>query len=1218
GTVYFLKKGLDDQWTTAGDAETAFFSGTTYEVTNEIANKYSTDKYVFKGYSTTYSNTGQYTTASAGQSISLGAGKSSLYLYYELEKYDLVLYQDIAGTKPYQTVSLPYGASLSSYASVKPAAQANDTFAGWSTEKNLSSYDAEKVVDWSNLIMTDALSIYPIWVHDKVQVTWNQGYGDSSSTNSGFVKLGETINTATQNATRDGYSLDGWYTQKGTKWDNSWDVTPEYCDKNSDGSDYIRTNSAEKYNYYTLTLTAHWNPETANVVYALGEHPASGAQPPASGSVAMGGTTILAAAPTPDNDYLFTGWKDSKGTLYSAGGSFTLSDWSLVSDKTVTLTAQYVSKPTVKVFFNTDGGIPIGPINQIEGTTIALSSYTTERTGYTFAHWSVDSTNYSADANYQVPSVGTDMVTLTANWTVNQYTLTFDSLGGSTVASITQNYSTDITAPAAPTREHYDFKGWYPALPSTMPAENLTLKAIWEPTKYTVSFKDDQTVVGTVTNIYGATVNAPADLTKSNFAFDGWRDSNSNAVTFPTYITGNLVFTAAWRPAISYDVTFKVANGQWNDGTATDKIVTLEGHEGDVLKLTDSQIPAVGNKPDSKYIVGDWAETPNKDTVVNEDTTYIYVYEAKAEASVTNAPEAFELVYSGTAQNLVTAGIASGGTMQYALGEDATTAPTNGWSTSISTAINAGTYYVWYKVIGDDNHNDATPACVTVTIAKTSSGKQPPTAKNLTYNGSAQELVTAGEADGGTMQYALGTDSTTAPTTGYSTSIPQATEVGTYYVWYKVFGDENHNDVAPACVTVTITENSSGGKTTPTVKAPTAKSLTYNGSAQELVDAGSTNGGTLQYALGTINSPTTEYSTSIPTAINAGTYYVWYRVVGNENYSDVAADYVIVTIYDDNVTTTATDLENMSPEEKQAIKTLTLTSLEDLTAIRYDYLTNLTTVKISETADVETVDLSKLPETVQTFSVSRNDYVKTLTLGGSTVKNIEAVSCDSLVSVDLAGNDYIVSLDVSGSTKLAALNASNCSNLRFINCSFCLISSFDVKACVNLISVDCSYNSLLKLDIDVTGLPALTDLNCVSQSLGGWKAVLVLDFNKFMGKPETANTTTEETASVSVANFSKVKNLKAYDKNNVEISTTNNGSGNITFASLPDRITYDYETGFNDKLMDVEVWAAASDSEISSSSGSCGVCNAMSSTGVGLRNILFLVAIELILKLKRR
>jgi hypothetical protein len=58
--------------------------------------------------------------------------------------------------------------------------------------------------------------------------------------------------------------------------------------------------------------------------------------------------------------------------------------------------------------------------------------------------------------------------------------------------------------------------------------------------------------------------------------------------------------------------------------------------------------------------------------------------------------------------------------------------------------------------------------------------------------------------EGGTLEYALGTDATNAPASGWSTSVPTATEPGTYYVWYRVVGDENHNDVAPACVVVTI------------------------------------------------------------------------------------------------------------------------------------------------------------------------------------------------------------------------------------------------------------------------------------------------------------------------------------------------------------------------------------------------------------------------------
>ena len=157
------------------------------------------------------------------------------------------------------------------------------------------------------------------------------------------------------------------------------------------------------------------------------------------------------------------------------------------------------------------------------------------------------------------------------------------------------------------------------------------------------------------------------------------------------------------------------------------------------------------------------------------------------------------------------------------------------------------------------------------------------------------------------------------------------------------------------------------------------------------------------------------------------------------------------------------------------------------------------------------------------------------------------------------------------------------------------------------------------------GLNALNVLNCVGQSLGNWKAVLTLNFNEFMEKPELAGETTaspDETqaslSNVRVADFSNVKNLKAYDKNGGEITVTSDDIGNVTFASVPDKLTYDYDTGFNDTMMDVEVLAANTElADALSSSGGCGGCNAMSNMEVGLRNILFVVALELILMAKR-
>ena len=82
-----------------------------------------------------------------------------------------------------------------------------------------------------------------------------------------------------------------------------------------------------------------------------------------------------------------------------------------------------------------------------------------------------------------------------------------------------------------------------------------------------------------------------------------------------------------------------------------------------------------------------------------------------------------------------------------------------------------------------------------------------PVSATPTHTGSAQALLLAGKADGGTLYYALGKDDKTAPADkNYATALPTATDIGNYYVWYKVVSDANHNDLAPACVKVTLAD----------------------------------------------------------------------------------------------------------------------------------------------------------------------------------------------------------------------------------------------------------------------------------------------------------------------------------------------------------------------------------------------------------------------------
>ena len=253
---------------------------------------------------------------------------------------------------------------------------------------------------------------------------------------------------------------------------------------------------------------------------------------------------------------------------------------------------------------------------------------------------------------------------------------------------------------------------------------------------------------------------------------------------------------------------------------------------------------------------------------------------AHSNATLTNMPAAVaNLVYTGSAQELVTAGVADGGTMQYKLGTDGT------WSSDIPTVTNAGEYTVYYKVLGDDNHGDIAEASVTVVMAKANSTfSKLPSDPDLHYTGEMQALLIAGETTCGTIWYKLDDGE-------WTTTIPTEINAVGHNVYYKIVGDDNHNDLVDdetQKLYVTI------ARANALVTAPTAKTgLTYNGENQPLVNAGSATGASIAYKLGADG----EWTQTLPTATNAGEYTVYYKFVANANYTaDEAEVQLTITI----------------------------------------------------------------------------------------------------------------------------------------------------------------------------------------------------------------------------------------------------------------------------------------------------------------------------------
>ena len=160
-------------------------------------------------------------------------------------------------------------------------------------------------------------------------------------------------------------------------------------------------------------------------------------------------------------------------------------------------------------------------------------------------------------------------------------------------------------------------------------------------------------------------------------------------------------------------------------------------------------------------------------------------------------------VYGEDAEEPSVTGNSSDGTVTFQYktkdAEDST------YSETVPTDVGEYTVKVTVK---ETDHFKGGEATANFTITKANASvTTAPKAKTLTYNKEAQSLVTVGEADGGAINYALGVDDVNAPSAGYTADIPSKTDAGTYYVWYKVVGDENHNDSEPACIKVTIAPN---------------------------------------------------------------------------------------------------------------------------------------------------------------------------------------------------------------------------------------------------------------------------------------------------------------------------------------------------------------------------------------------------------------------------
>ena len=366
--------------------------------------------------------------------------------------------------------------------------RAGYTQVGWSTVDG-----GEKVYGFEDVYtQNEALTLYPVWNTNKYTITFDTNGGSEIAP---ITQDYGTEITAPDNPTRKGYTFKGWDKE-----------IPETMP-----ADNITVKAQWEINQYTIAFDTNGGSEITPITQDYG-------------------TKITAPDKPTRKGYTFKGWdKEIPKTMPA---------------ENITVKAQWEINPYT-ITFDTNGGSEIAPITQDYGTEITAPDKPT-RKGYTFKGW-----------DKEIPeTMPAENITVKARWEINQYTIAFDTNGGSEIAPITQDYGTEITAPDKPTRKGYTFKGWDKEIPETMPAENITVKAQWEINQYTITFDTNGgSEIAPITQDYGTEITVPDNPTRKGYTFKGW--DKEIPKTMPAE---NITVKAQWE-INQYTITFDTNGG---------------------------------------------------------------------------------------------------------------------------------------------------------------------------------------------------------------------------------------------------------------------------------------------------------------------------------------------------------------------------------------------------------------------------------------------------------------------------------------------------------------------------------------------------------------------------------------------------------------------------------------------------------------------------------
>ncbi len=260
-------------------------------------------------------------------------------------------------------------------------------------------------------------------------------------------------------------------------------------------------------------------------------------------------------------NFNYIGTNDGRGRAqHPTGWNFFSGQIDDISFRTDALSAGDIAIPTYAVSYEANGasaGSPPAASNKLHDTAYTLASAgTLVKTNYRFSGWNTaadgSGTAYAAGDLYQTNAA----LTLYAQWQLALVNLSFDSAGGSAVATLSENIGTALTAPTPPTRTGYTFVNWEPAFPTSMPAADLVLTARWQLAQYQLSFDSNG---GPAINPLMLNYTSPLQIsvpTRTGHTFTGWVPTAP--ATMPAQA---LTLQAQWQ-VNQYQLSFNTAGGE--------------------------------------------------------------------------------------------------------------------------------------------------------------------------------------------------------------------------------------------------------------------------------------------------------------------------------------------------------------------------------------------------------------------------------------------------------------------------------------------------------------------------------------------------------------------------------------------------------------------------------------------------------------------------------